>query len=90
MLPEWLPPDAIKAIPLSSRREATQGAFKRMVEARHELRLQAIGVCSDEGMSMREIAEIWGVSRQRVAQSLAELRQRREADSLSPIAGPGR
>ena len=70
--------EALQTLPISLRREATQGALKRSVDARHELRLLAIAVCVDEGMPTADIAELWGMSRQRVGQCVRELKRRNE------------
>ena len=66
--------EALTALPVSSRRQATQDAFKRVVEARHLLRLRAISVCIDEGMRPSQIGETWGISRQRVDHYIQELK----------------
>jgi DNA-directed RNA polymerase specialized sigma24 family protein len=67
--------EALRVLPVAARRLATQDAFQRVVTARHRLRLRAIVACADAGMSPLQIAEIWGVSRQRVAQYLTEAKK---------------
>ena len=74
--------EALKVLPVASRRQSTQDAFQLVVTMRHRLRLQAIGACTTAGMSPAQIAEIWGVSRQRVAQCVAELQKREAAAAV--------
>ncbi len=65
--------------PRASEREATQEAFKRIIDGRHTLRLEILSVCLDLGMKPGEIAEVWGISRQRVTKYIREL----EAESAT-------
>jgi DNA-binding CsgD family transcriptional regulator len=67
--------ESLKSLPVAARRRSTQDAFQRVVKARHGLRLRAIAACAAEGMSSGEIAEIWGVSRQRVGQYISKLQK---------------
>ena len=63
--------------PTATERQVTQEAFNKITDARHALRLLLLEVCLEQGMSPREIGETWGVSRQRVATFVAELKQLR-------------
>jgi Trp operon repressor len=75
----------IAGLPTVDERQAMEDAFKRIIDARHELRLQILAVCLDKGLRPREIGERWGVSRQRVAKYKAELKERQvEADPAPP------
>jgi len=73
--------EALKVLPVASGRKAGRDAFQRVVKARHRLRLGAIASCADEGMGPVQIAEIWGVSRQRVARYISEMEEREAAAS---------
>ena len=66
--------------PTASERQITQEAFNRITDARHAIRLLLLEVCLEQGMSVREIGEKWGVSRQRVATFVAELKQLRATE----------
>jgi hypothetical protein len=72
---------ALHALPIAERRKATQDAIHDVVQARHQLRLRAISTCTRHGIAPAQIAEIWGVSRQRVVQCLAEVRAQDAATS---------
>jgi len=58
-----------------SQRQATQEANERIADARHTLRLVLIGRCLDEGMRSWEIADAWGMSRQRVDRYIQEIKR---------------
>jgi len=79
----------VDALPSVSQRQDMNDAFKRIIDARHELRLQILGVCLDQEMKPREIGERWGVSRQRVAKYMVELKERRAAeDEVDVVVEP--
>ena len=67
--------DALRLLPIAQRRQSTQDAFQEVILARHRLRLRAISACTEQGLSPARIAEIWGISRQRVVQFVAEARK---------------
>jgi hypothetical protein len=67
--------DLIRASTASEDRQTVQGALDEVVEARHRFRLAAIAACMADGMAPREIAEAWGISRQRVDQFVQENRR---------------
>jgi len=71
--------EGLKAFPIARRREDTLRALTRTNDARHELRLLAIALCVDEGMPPAVIADIWGVSRQRIGQYIREIKARGQA-----------
>ncbi len=58
-----------------TQRQATQDAHHRIDEARHDLRLLLIQRCLDEGMRAWEIAEAWGMSRQRIDRYIQEIKK---------------
>jgi hypothetical protein len=58
-----------------TQRGATQEANQRIAVARHRLRVLLIGRCLDEGMRPWEIANAWGMSRQRVDRYIQEMRK---------------
>ncbi len=68
--------EGLQEFPVARRREAVQEALARMVKARHELRLHFISRALDDGLSVQENADLWGISRQRVGQYLRELHDR--------------
>ena len=80
--------EAMARAPSAAERQATLDAFKAITDARHAVRLLLLEVCLDHGMSPREIGEQWGVSRQRVATFVAELRERRAAEHGAVPPGP--
>ena len=57
------------------QRQATQDAYHRIDEARHDLRLLLIQRCLDEGMRAWEIAQAWGMSRQRIDRYIQEIKK---------------
>ncbi len=67
--------DTLRSSSAGRQRKATQDAFERVIAARHELRLRVIAVCRDEGIRPWEIAEWWGISRQRVDRYIQELKK---------------
>jgi hypothetical protein len=58
----------------SAQREFTNQPISKQTSLRHQLRLLLIRECDAQGMVAREISEIWGFSRQRAAQLIAEAR----------------
>ena len=62
-------------VPTATERQVTQDAFKKITDARHAIRLLLLEVCLEQGLSPREVGETWGVSRQRVAKYVAELKE---------------
>jgi len=74
--------------PSATERQATLDAFTSITEARHKLRLLLLDVCLQQGMSVREVSEKWGVSRQRVAIFAAELKESRTDCPNPPAAVP--
>jgi len=67
--------DLIRQSTASQDRQTVQDAIDGIVDARHRFRLAAITACVDDGMAPREIAEAWGISRQRVDQFIQEARK---------------
>jgi len=67
--------DLIRTSTASQDRQTVQVAIDAIVDARHRFRLAAIIACLDGGMPPREIAEAWGISRQRVDQFIQEARR---------------
>ena len=67
--------DMMADAPTAAERQATLDAFDGITAARHAVRLLLLEACLDQGMSPREIGERWGVSRQRVATYVAELKE---------------
>ena len=67
--------DALKASSVASQRHDTQEALEVASAARHDLRLQIMAVCLEEGLTPREIAELWGISRQRADRFVQELKK---------------
>ena len=67
--------DLLRTSPVSSQRQATQDALDRITAARRQLRRTLTEVCLEEGMSSGQIAEIWGVSRQRIDKHVQEIRR---------------
>jgi len=65
----------LRSIPVRAYRQTTQETLDRIGVARHRLRVLLIAACVDAGMTPREIAEEWGLSRQRVDQFLQEFRK---------------
>lgn len=65
----------IRASTATEDRQTVQGAIDEVVAARHRFRLVAIAACMEGGMTPREIAEAWGISRQRVDQFVQESRR---------------
>ena len=65
----------LHASPANAQRRSTQAVLDRIMHARHQFRLHLIGVCRDAGMTPREIAEEWGISRQRVDQFVQEYKR---------------
>jgi len=67
--------DMMRTEPIGDQRQATQDALDRVNAARHQLRLTVIAACIEAGMTPREIAEEWDVSRQRVDQFVQKLKR---------------
>jgi predicted transcriptional regulator len=65
----------LRSIPVGAYRQTTQVNSDRMAAARHRLRVLVIAACVDAGLTPREIADEWGMSRQRVDQFLQEYRK---------------
>lgn len=65
----------LATIPVAAYRQATQDNSDRLNLARHRLRVLVIAACAESGMTPREIAGDWGISRQRVDQFLQEYRR---------------
>ncbi len=61
--------------PVGEQRLTTQAALDRLSAARHQLRLGVVEACIQAGMTPRQIAEEWDLSRQRVDQFVQELKQ---------------
>ncbi len=72
------------------QRQVAQDAVKRVIEARHELRLEVIAACEEAGVPRSVIATWWGISRQRVDQMAQELKRRppRNVDASTPVRIP--
>ncbi len=60
---------------ISTERELVQEALERLNTARHRFRLRVVGACIESGMTPREVADWWGISRQRVDQFIQEYRR---------------
>lgn len=69
--------DLVHAEPIGDQRQATQEALDRVNTGRHQLRLTVIAACIEAGMTPREIAEQWDISRQRVDQFVQKLKRAR-------------
>jgi hypothetical protein len=67
--------DVIHSLPVRAQRQSTQDAVEQVNLARHRLRVLLFAACVDAGMTPRDIAEEWGVSRQRVDQFVQEFRK---------------
>jgi hypothetical protein len=67
--------NALRALPTSDQRQSTQSAMERVTEARHQVRLLVMAACLQEGMTPREIADQWGISRQRADRFVQEIRK---------------
>jgi hypothetical protein len=67
--------DLVKESPIASERALVQGALEQLNNARHRFRLRVVGACIEAGMTPREVAEWWGISRQRVDQFIQEYRR---------------
>ena len=67
--------DMMHAEPIGDQRQATQDALDRVNAARHQLRLSVVAACVEAGMTPREIAEEWDMSRQRVDQFVQKLKR---------------
>ena len=67
--------DILHASPVSSQRRATQETLDRVNSARRNLRNKVIEVCLEEGMLPGQIAEVWGVSRQRIDQHVQVIKR---------------
>ena len=67
--------EALADVSAGSQRQATQEANERIADARHTVRLVLIGRCLDEGMRTWDIADAWGMSRQRVDRYVQEMKR---------------
>ncbi len=67
--------DILHTEPVGEQRLTTQAALDRVNAARHQLRLSVIDACIQAGMTPRQIAEEWDMSRQRVDQFVQELKK---------------
>ena len=67
--------DLVKESRISTERELVQEALEGLNTARHRFRLRTVGACIEAGMTPREVAEWWGISRQRVDQFIQEYRR---------------
>jgi Trp operon repressor len=67
--------NALRALPTSDQRQSTQEAMERLTVARHQVRLLVIAACLKEDMTPREIADQWGISRQRADRFVQEIRK---------------
>ena len=74
---------ALRMAPTSAQRHSTQEALEQARAARHELRLQVMAVCFDDGMTPREIAEQWGISRQRADRMVQEIKRHHDEPHLA-------
>jgi hypothetical protein len=68
-------PLVMRGMPASTQRQDVQDAIDRINTSRHRFRLHAIAACVDDGMTPREIADVWGISRQRIDQFIQEYRR---------------
>jgi len=80
--------DALRATPAREERMATQEALNRLATARHHFRLLLIAACLDDGMNAREVAELWGFSRQRAQLLIQEARAMQAPDGGSQVGRP--
>jgi hypothetical protein len=69
--------DLVKESRISTERALVQEALEQLNSARHRFRLRVVGACIEAGMMPREVAEWWGISRQRVDQFIQEYRRNR-------------
>lgn len=67
--------EALRAAPASEQRLSTKRALERLSVARHKVRLLLVAECTSDGMVGREIADLWGFSRQRAAKFVLESRE---------------
>jgi hypothetical protein len=67
--------DALRAAPASDQRLSTKRTLERLSVARHKVRLLLVAECTSDGMVGREIADLWGFSRQRAAKFVLESRE---------------
>ena len=67
--------EALAATPAGAQRQVTQEVLDRLMAARHTFRLHVIAACVECGMTPRQIAEEWGMSRQRVDQFVQEAKR---------------
>lgn len=80
--------DALRATPAREERMATQEALNRLATARHRFRLLLIAACVDDGMNAREVADLWGFSRQRAQLLNQEARAIKAPDGELPRSRP--
>ena len=80
--------DALRATPAREERMATQEALNRLATARHRFRLLLIAACVDDGMNAREVADLWGFSRQRAQLLIQEARAIKAPDGELPRSRP--
>ncbi len=66
--------DAVRLADVKDLRADFEAAMTDLVDTRHRFRLHVIAACCAEGMCAREIAEIWGFSRQRASALIQEAR----------------
>lgn len=59
--------DILTTIPIATTREQARKAQEQMEARRKDLRLVAMRQCIDEGLTNKDIAQIWGVSVQLVS-----------------------
>ena len=69
------PTEVLATTPASWQRQSTQEALDAAAAARHHLRLQMIAACMADGMTPRQIAEAWGVSRQRADRFVQQIKR---------------
>jgi hypothetical protein len=67
--------ETLSYTPAGEQRGATEAANRRIAVARHDLRMLLIGRCLDEGMRPWEVANAWGMSRQRVDRYIQEMKR---------------
>jgi Homeodomain-like domain len=67
--------DLVKESNISTERALVQDALEELNGARHRFRLRVVGACIEAGMTPREVADWWGISRQRVDQFIQEYRR---------------
>ncbi len=58
-----------------THREDLEAALRLVVTSRHRFRVVMVAQCVEAGMSARQIAELWGFSRQRAAVLVQEARE---------------